>query len=436
MIQLHTPAVSVPAISDRMVSGSGQLPWHVTVRRRHLARQWAAAWIIVVVFGTALAPFVLSDQRNVLVILVAALAIPMIVLLRLPVARDLAWSSAAMVYLLVVELLHGGTRHLSSLGYTGMFVLSYVAFCGTLYTGAVTRQRMAVLLRRLIQAYAVVSLAQMVCARVGLPIPNQILSKEAWSYNSLGVEPSHAARALAFTMLSYLLLMRRSGAAPSLGAIWRQHRTTIAAFGVSVLLTGSTLAVAILPLTIVMALRLRWMLAATLLLVLTWPFLQTVELESIRRMVAFLTALPSMDIMALAQADHSGALRVMPLIIFLQSASLGNPDVWFGGGYDAITYYIQGHLIGVAKNVASAGFIPGYVMVCGIFGAALFCHAYLFRFLNALTLPLVLLWILVLANSAWNSQIFWYSLVLLRTVYHFGQMSPAFRRHIQGRTGR
>jgi hypothetical protein len=185
------------------------------------------------------------------------------------------------------------------------------------------------------------------------------------------------------------------------------------------ILTGSSLAVGILPLTIVMALRLRWLLVGIAILTLSWPLLLAVELESVHRLIAFLTALPSMDIMAMVQADHSGALRVMPLILFLQSASLSDLSVWFGGGYEAIAYYVQGNLIGMAKDAAVAGFIPGYVMITGIAGATLFCHAYLFRFLNAQTLPLLLLWIPTLSNSAWNSQIFWYSLVLLRAVYAF-----------------
>ncbi|MCQ2003194.1 hypothetical protein [Rhizobium sp. NRK18] len=407
--------------------------YQIMRERQRLARQWATACTILVVFGTALSPFVLGDQRNVMVILVAALAAPIIVLLQLPMGKDLVWSSIAMIYLLVAELVNGGTRNVSSLGYTGMFVLSYVAFCGTLYTAAVTRQRLLRLLRQIIFAYAIVSVLQMICSHVGLPVPNHILSKGSWSYNSLAVEPSHAARILAFTLLSYLILQRRGGPVPSLAVTWRQNRLVIMAFSVSVLLTGSSLAIAILPLTIVMSLRLRWIVTGFGLLALSWPFLQTVELESIHRLVAFMTALPSLDIMAMVQADHSGALRVMPLILFLQTARIGDLSVWFGGGYDAITYYVQGHLIGVAKDVAVAGFIPGYVMISGLVGTALFCHAYLFRFLNRDTLPLILLWCAVLSNSAWNSQVFWYSLVLLRAVHHFSQPPASSLRTFSGR---
>jgi hypothetical protein len=236
-------------------------------------------------------------------------------------------------------------------------------------------------------------------------------------------------------LLAYLILVRGPGPAPTLKVLWERERSIIVPFSVSLLLTGSSLAVAIFPLTIVMALKLRWLFISSVLLVFIWPFLQLVEVDSIRRVVAFLTALPSMDIMAMVQADHSGALRVMPLIIFLQSASLGDPSVWFGGGYEAISHYIQGNLIGVAKDVAVAGFIPGYVMICGIFGTVLFCHAFLFRFMNRDTLPLILMWFPILANSAWNSQIFWFTLVLLRAVHYFSRASWSSASRVAGRDG-
>jgi hypothetical protein len=410
--------------------------WQIAKRRSRMAHQWIGCSIVLVVFGTALSPFILSDQRNVLVILVAALALPAIIMLRLPIGGDVGWSTAVTVYLLVAEMINGGVANFSSLGYTGMFVLAYIAFCGTLQAGAVTRDQLMALLRRLIQAYFLVSVIQLVFDKVGLPVPNHILSKEAWSYNTLGVEPSHSARSLAFTLLAYLILARRDGPAPSVAQLWRAEKPTLVAFTISLILTGSSLAVAILPLTIVMALRLRWVAVGCVVLVFAWPYLQTVEIESIRRVIAFLTALPSMDIMSMVQADHSAALRVMPLIIFMQTATLSDPSVWFGGGYDDITHYIQGHLVGVAKDVAAAGFIPGYVMICGIVGAALFCHAYLFRFLNRQTLPLILLWIPILANCAWNSQIFWYSLALLRAVHYFSQLPSSSGHPVAARVRR
>jgi hypothetical protein len=407
---------------------SGRQP---TMTARHGARpmsatpHWLVARVLLVSFGTAISLFVLGDQRNTLVILVAALALPTIIVLRLPLERDFGSSAAAIAYLIVVELAHGGATNVTSLGYTGMFALSYIAFAGTLESGFVDRERLIELLRLMVFAFGAISVAQMLCSLAGLPIPNGMLSKGAWSYNSLGVEPSHAARALSFTMLSYLILARRGGPALSLRDLWRREKWVLVAFTACQVLTGSSLAVALLPLTIVLALSVRWIAGCAVLLIMVWPFLQSVELESVHRLQSFLTALPTMDIMALVQADQSGAVRVMPMILFLQSASLNDPSVWFGGGYQIVNQYVQGRLVGVAEDAAMAGFIPGYIMITGIIGTALFFRAYLIRFANLQTLPLILLLGPAVGNSAWNSQIFWYSLLLLRAVHHFTKSSPA-----------
>ncbi|WP_110792636.1 hypothetical protein [Rhizobium wuzhouense] len=400
------------------------MPAWAGARPMRATPHWLVARVLLVSFGTAISLFVLGDQRNVLVILVAALALPTIIVLRLPLERDFGSSAAAIAYLIVVELAHGGTTNVTSLGYTGMFALSYIAFAGTLESGFVNRERLIELLRQLVFAFAAVSVVQMLCSLAGLPILNGMLSKGAWSYNSLAVEPSHAARALSSTMLSYLILARRGAPPLSFSELWQRETWVVVAFSVSQALTGSSLAVALLPLTIVLALRLRWIVGCALLLIMTWPILQSVELESVHRLVGFLTALPTMDIMALVQADQSGAVRVMPLILFLQSASLDDPSVWFGGGYQIVTQYVQGRLVGVGEDAAMAGFIPGYIMIAGIIGTTLFLRAYLLRFTNLQTLPLILLWGPVLGNSAWNSQIFWYSLLLLRAVHHFAKASP------------
>ncbi len=367
----------------------------------------------------------LPGQMNGLVILVAALAGPLILLFRLPVIADLYWAMIAVFYLLAVTLMLSGAQYFTSVGYTGMLALAFVAFSGALNTGLVPRERFRHLLRRLIQAYAVVSVLQLAASLAGLPVPNEISSKGLWSYNSLAVEPSHAARALACSMLAYLLLSRRDGRPPSIGQLWREEKSVLLAFFVSGALTGSTLAVGAMALTVLLALRLHWSVAGVAVLFFFWPLLLLVEIESVKRLTAFLMALPSMDILTISGADHSGAVRLMPLILFLQQMDLSAPSVWFGGGYEAIAFYVRGMMIGVDPDAAMAGFIPGYVMVCGFFGAALFLYAFVGRFLNRKTFPLVLLWILLLATSAWNTQIFWFSLMLIRAVHHFSKAGHA-----------
>lgn len=374
---------------------------------------------ILFVFATAFAPFIGGDQRNYLVILTGLLAGPMILLFRLSLGADLIWVSVVALDLLMVVLLIGQGGDLSTIGYTAVFMLAYLAFIGGLRTHRIGVETILTLLKNLIYLFTAVSILQLITSFTGLPVLNQILTKGLWSYNSLAVEPSHAGRFLAITMLTYLILVRESR--PSSGRIWdhlRSQKNVIAAFMVCIWLTGSALAIIAAPLALLFSFRTRWMVGLLVLISISWPLLYLIDVPVVQRALIFVTALPSMEIMTIVEADQSGALRVLPLLIFLEKASVTDVSFWLGGGIDAIRGYVQGELIGAGEAVG-AGFIPGYIIAFGMVGTLLFLWAFVFRFLNIITLPIALLWILLFSSSAWNSQLLWYGLMLLRVAHYF-----------------
>lgn len=376
------------------------------------------------IFATALAPVVGIDQRNYLVIALISLLGPVIFIARIPVGRESLWVMATMLYMLLVTLIVGRTEDISTIGFTGLFFLAYIAFSSALITGRATLANVLFLLRTLIIAYGVVSVLQMVTSLVGIPVPNAILSKGLWSYNSLAVEPSHAGRSLAITMLAYLILSRTYFGSIGVMKLLRRERIPLMAFLVSILLTGSSLAVMAAPLAIILALPSRWIVWLSGILIAAWPFLYAIDLPVVQRALAFLNALPSMDVAAIANAEQSGALRVIPLLVYIDKIQIDQISSWLGGGLAQIEYYVKGELIG-AGDLVSAGFIPGYLISFGIFGTALFVYSFLGRYLSRGTVPFVLLWIFLFSTTAWNTQLFWYGLMLYRLIHHFLVTEPA-----------
>lgn len=374
---------------------------------------------ILFIFATAFAPFIGGDQRNYLVILTGLLAGPIILIFRFSLGADLIWVSVVALDLLMVVLLKGQSGDFSTIGYTAVFMLAYLAFVGGIRTHRIEIETILTFLRKLIYLFTAVSILQLITSFIGLPVLNKMLSKGLWSYNSLAVEPSHAGRFLAITMLTYLILLRESS--PTSGRILdhlRGQRNVIAAFLVCIWLTGSALAAIAAPLALLFSFRTRWMLGLLVLISISWPMLYLIDVPVIQRALIFVTALPSMEITTIVEADQSGALRILPLLIFLEKASVTDLSFWVGGGIDAIRGYVQGELIG-AGDAAGAGFIPGYIIVFGMVGTFLFMWAFVFRFLNIVTLPIAVLWILLFSSSAWNSQLFWYGLMLLRLAHYF-----------------
>lgn len=183
-------------------------------------------------------------------------------------------------------------------------------------------------------------------------------------------------------------------------------------------MTGSSLAILAAPIAIILSMPFRWISGVLILLGTSWPVLNNVDLPVLQRSLAFLTALSSMEIGTIVDADQSGAMRVMPLLVYLNKVNIGQFSAWYGQGLAEIAYYIQGELIGAGDMVA-AGFIPGFLIAFGIIGTAFFVYIYLLRFLTKKTFPLTLLWLFLFATAAWNSQLFWYGLMLYRAVYYY-----------------
>lgn len=377
-----------------------------------------AVLVLLFIFATAFSLLVGEDQRNFLVIFCSLLSLPLLFFLRLKLGYDLIWIFLVFLPPFFVTLIQGSLEDFSTIGYTGLFAFAYLFVVEGLRSGYISRESIAKLLKLIIQLYALFSVLQMAASLAGLPEPNLILSKGLWSYNSLAVEPSHAGRALAITMLVFLIISREPTDTKSFAFLFIKNRTVLIAFLISISLTGSSTALVAAILAIILALSKKWMFVLVSILMLLWPTLYMVDLSSLQRSIDFLSVLPTMDASALIEADQSGAMRILPFIIFLEKADFLDIDVWFGGGLSAIAGYVQGELIG-AGDLVAAGFTPGYIIAFGLLATLLFLWVFLLRFVTKSTLPVAMLWIVIFITSPWNSQLFWYGLMLMRVIYYF-----------------
>src|SRR5690606_22511332 len=122
--------------------------------------------------------------------------------------------------------------------------------------------------------------------------------------------------------LAYLLLSRKKIGPASMREVWRDHRLVACAFLVSILLTGSALGIAALGLTLLLSLRFSWALLVCVVATMLWSFISGLQIDSLQRLLRFLGAIPSLDIDALVEADQSGAVRLMPLFIYLKHVDI------------------------------------------------------------------------------------------------------------------
>ncbi|WP_323039889.1 hypothetical protein [Gemmobacter sp.] len=386
--------------------------------------------IIMFVFSTSLAPFIGADQRNFLVVALSFAMPILFVAFRLHLTRDAAWMCLLLVYMMLVALHFGTGRDLSSISYTGLLAMCYLGLVSCLMTGLIERDIVVVFLRRLIFAFAIVSMLQAATSLTGLPVPNQLATKGLWSYNSLAVEPSHLGRVLPMSMLTYLILRRTApGTTVSASRLLWQERWLVIAFLTSILLSGSTLAVMAAPIALLFAMPARWIVLLSGIAVILWPMISIISLPALQRGLNFILVLPSMNIDELVSTDLSAAVRVMPALVYFNKVEFSSSQFWFGGGISAIKPFLQEDIVGVADDQLGAGAFPGLIIAFGALGFGLLLYTVILRFLHPSTITCIALWLVLFLPSPWNSQLFWFGLMLLRILHYFEvEQKGALRR--------
>lgn len=373
--------------------------------------------ILLFTYATALSPFIDANFRNYLVIIVTVLFVPMLFLRSSRIDREILLVALPILYSCLVTLLNGTTDDVVTLTYTGLFATGYLIVLSTLQSPFLTAKDIEVFLARLIKLYAIVAVAQLITSMTNLPVPNQLGTKGLWSYNSLATEPSYVGRVISLTLLAYLIIGRMSGRPRSLLAMIKSRKGVFLAFCVAVILSGSSLALLAAVVAVLLSVSTGWFLAISASLVLLWPALFSIDVESVQRLLAFLIALPSADLNELIEADTSGALRIASLLIYIDQLDINNVGFWFGQGISGLAFHFEGRIPGLDNGIM-AGFIPGYIVAFGLFGTTLFLWVFVVRFLNESTVPLIILIGVFYSTMGWNTQVFWYGLMIVRVVYH------------------
>ena len=376
-------------------------------------------FVILFVYATALAPFLDASFRNYLLIAVSALCVPLVFSRKFRFGLELPAQAIAVLYSSCVTIYFTGSRDFSTIANTSMFAFGYLAMAAFLQNKVVTPSRMRAFLGWLIKLFAIVAIIQLLTSMAGLPVLNQLATRGLWNYNSLATEPSNVGRIISLCMLVYILLSRFENGKRGFVELVRAQKWVFLAYVSVIFLSGSTLAIAAAPLAILLAFRPRWALVFLGLMVLAWPVLREIDNAVLQRLFLFIKSAETLDINQMAKQDTSASIRVAPLIIWLDTLDTQGSDFWFGGGLDSLEFFV-GRIPGVAEGVM-VGFLPGYWMAFGFFGTMLFLWAFVFRFLNAQTLPVVAMLTVFFSTAGWNTQVFWFGLMLLRVCHTFSR---------------
>ena len=368
---------------------------------------------ILVSYAVVVSLFVGAELRNYLVLLAAMTGGILFFQLSLTLHLQAFWAFALFSIMAMQSLFQDGAGQLGSVALTFLYAVGYFAVASLLDRVENKRAFLMKLMRGIIYAFAMLSMVQMVTSLAGLPVPNQMATRGLWSYNSLAYEPSQLGRVVGISMLCYLMLSRLPGEPERA----RARQKLLIAFLAAMLLSGSSLAAVAILLVYGLSRSLPWVALIVMVSVLMWPMFLLIDFEPLQRFALLTSSLGSLDVDQILIADHSGGVRVAPLFIYLRDVSMAEPGFWFGHGFEGLVHFFQGQVAGVRDDSAGAGFLPGFAVVYGVLAFACFAWIFALRQANRTTLPLIAFWAIFMSSSAWNTQVFWYGLIVIQITW-------------------
>lgn len=255
----------------------------------------------------------------------------------LEISKAMIWGTSYWLLCFIPALIQGGMRF-STLGYQGMFILTFIVYYTAIHQGVFSLDTFKKILKILILAYAICLILQQLLSFIGishfLPINLTGGHRGMEKFRSLSLEPSHSAIILSFAYLSYMRCRELElQCKPTVRQLFSgRDRWVSISFLWSMLTMGSGtayLGLMALALYFVKKKNLIIVLGALAILIAAAPHINNKQLN---RATKTLEAVLTGDTGEIVKADMSGATRIVPLINTFTKLDLSDAKTWFGHG--------------------------------------------------------------------------------------------------------
>ena len=343
---------------------------------------------------------------------------PVVFVFRAPYLSKAVWG--AIVYWSLcyfTALFHEGMRF-STLGYLGLFLITYIVFYNLIYAGTFTLGQFKKLLKILLLAYGITLLLQQLCLIVGLrnvPFLN-LVGFEYYSWNrlpSLSCEPSHTARIISATMLGYIQCLEiEKGAKVSLVQLFEKDNrcVTLAYLWLTFTMGSGTgwIGFAILCLYFV---RLRTFFYVIPAFICFFFILQSAENKQLKRAVNAIEATLTGNTSLIFKTDVSASVRIIPLVNTLTTIDLTQKESWFGEGTYAANRVEKNEWKNLDRKL---GIVEQYGLL-GLIGSLILLYSCAIRRFFSLEN----LYFIVLLLCSLSSEYFTWSMVMVFTAMRY-----------------
>ena len=253
------------------------------------------------------------------------------------ISKAMIWGGMYWLFCFFPALLQGDMRF-STLGYLGMFIITFIVYYNSIHQNVFTLRVFKEILRTLILAYTICLILQQILSFVGVNTFVFINLVDGFrgmeKFRSLSLEPSHSAVILSFAYLCYMrsceLELKRKPRIKDLFSL--KNKWVSIGFLWTMLTMGS--GSAYLGLMALILYFVKWknfilMATALITVFMTAPYIDNKQLS--RATKTFEATLTGNTVM-IAEADGSGATRIVPLVNTFTKLDLSDTKTWFGHG--------------------------------------------------------------------------------------------------------
>lgn len=375
------------------------------------------ASIIIIVMGMQL---VAIEGYGISWIKVCLMALtPIIYIFRVPFVSRAVWGAACYWLLCYIPASFNEEMRFSTLGYMGMFLMTYIVFYNLLYTGAFTLLQFKKLLKFLLLLYGGILLIQQICVIIGLhymPFFN-LVGEEYYAWNrlpTLSCEPSHTARIISAIMFGYIQCIEiEENKKVSLVQLFNKRNRFVTISYLWLILTMGSgtgwIGLAILCLYFV---RLRTFFYVIPVFFSVFFILQHFDNKQLKRATVAIEATLTGNTSQIFKSDGSASVRIIPLVNTLTKTDLSQKDSWIGKG----TYTANRVEKNEWKNLdRKLGIVEQYGLL-GLLGSLILLYSCAIRcFFSIETFYFIILLLCSLGNEYFS----WFMVLIFTAIRYF-----------------
>ena len=382
--------------------------------------------IFIFAFSSSPDIFLLSDDRNIFLISLMMLS-PFIALATILNSKKIYTLDIYLIIFIAFifissVIVNSHSTKWTSILYTLMFILTFIAYEHTLKDGSYSIERYCKLLKFIILVYLYVLIIQQFCVILNIPVflSGNYNPETPWKLSSISAEPAHAALNLTILLFSYIkmqeILIGRSYVISS-DAFADLHIWI--AYLWFVFSSNSTSAIFLFFILFSYFLKLKNVLIVIFIGLIFIYLFSYLELAAFERASTFLPALISLDTEAMISADHSASYRFVPALLIMDKVSFFDLNGLFGLGSGYVNSFLYLEMPGTPEGYATGGVMVVWIEY-GLLAFLLFIIFSIRLMGSKLSIVSWVLWFsFIFLGNGINTQLVWLFFILMYTNQYF-----------------